>query len=218
MTDTVTGARRIQLIIGFVLSLGAALALTWWDPGTKGTLDQRLWSEALWWGAAALVAVYVLAIEKQPLSSMGLRPIGLHDALIALAGAGLLIFNAVLIYLTLFAVVILSISLSHVPNILQMPWWYRAIMVVRIAVAGEILFRAVPIEHAAGLGRGGKWIGAGVSLTGFVAINWSGWDPVTSIVTGFAGLIVTALYAIRRNAGVNMLARAIALGFGYLLH
>lgn len=211
-------AQRVRTAIGFVLSLGAALALTWWGPGPKATLDQRLWSEALWWGTTVLVTAYVLLVERRPLASLGLKPIGLHDGFIALAGAGLLIFNAVLIYLSLFAVVILSISMSHVPNILQMPLWYRAIMVVRIAVAGELLFRAVPIERAAELGRGGKWIGAGVSLAAFIAVNWSGWDPVSSIVAAFAGVILTVLYAIRRNAGVNMLARAIALGFGYLLH
>ncbi|MBV9992518.1 MAG: hypothetical protein JOZ72_14665 [Alphaproteobacteria bacterium] len=212
---------RIRAAIGFVLSLGAALALTWTDPGPKATLDQRLWSEALWWGATVAVLAYVLLVERRAPSSIGLRPMSWRDGLIALAGAGLLIFNAIVVYLALFAVLILSISMSHVPNLMQMPRWYRAIMVVRLAVAGEILFRAAPIERAAdalGGGGSGKWIGAGLSLAGFVAVTWSGWNPVESIATGFAGAIVTGLYLWRRNAGVNMLARAVALGAGYLLH
>ncbi len=208
---------RVPAIVGFALSLGMALALTWFGPGPKATLDQRLVGEALWWGAAAALLVYLLLIERRPLSAAGLRPLHLRDTVAALVGTGVLILGTVVIYLGLFPVLILSISLSHVPNIFEMPWWYRAIMILRIAVVGELLFRAAPIERADTLGPAGKWIGAAVSLAGFIAVTWSGWNPVESIAAAFAGVVLTALYLWKRNAGVNMIARALALGVGYLL-
>ncbi len=213
-----SGQHRIRTAAGFALSLGAALALSWFEPAPKATLDQRLWSEACWWVAVAALAAYLLLVERRPPSSAGFRPVHGSDAVAALAGLAALVLGTIAIYLGLFPVLILSISMSHVSNILQMPWWYRAIMVLRIAVAGELLFRAYPIERAGDLGPGGRWIGAGLSLIGFIAVTWSGWNPVESIAGAFTAVVLTALYLWRRNAGVNMIVRAVALGAGYLVH
>lgn len=210
--------RRTQILTGIALSLGAALLLSWFGPGPKAPLEERLWSEAAWWGALAVVLLHVRAVEKQPFASIGLRPMNGRETLMALAGAVALMLVVTVITLGLFPLLLLSISMSHVSNLLHMPWWYRAIMVLRMAVAGELLFRSTPIERAAALGPAGKWIGAGLSLAAFVAATWSGWEPVESVAAVFTGLVATALYLWRRNAGVNMLARAIALGAGYLVH
>ncbi len=79
-----------------------------------------------------------------------------------------------------------------------------------------MIFRSYAIERIAE-SAGNKWIAAAISFATFLAVNWSGWEPVQTIVAGFTGLVLTALYLWRRNAYVNMIARFIAVGAGYLL-
>jgi membrane protease YdiL (CAAX protease family) len=121
--------------------------------------------------------------------------------------------------MTLFPVLLLSISMSHIPNTMLMPYWYRAAIVARFALAGELLFRAVVIEHGEMvLPRGGKWLAAALSLAAFIAANWFSWNPVESLTAFYAGIMLTLLYLWRRNLWVNAIAGAIGLGAGYLLN
>ncbi|HWA92864.1 MAG TPA: CPBP family intramembrane glutamic endopeptidase [Rhizomicrobium sp.] len=206
----------LRNLVGLALALGAAVLLTVFGAPPKAELAIRLVHEAGWWCAVGAVLLYHAATWTHPLGSMGLHALGPRDVLIA-AGAGIVLMAAiVLVYLGLFPVVLLSLSLSHTPNILEMPWWYRAVMVARIAVAEELLFRSVAIERMSALTS--RWIAAALSLAAFVGANWSGWDPVNAILAAVTGALLTVLYLWRRNAGVNIVARAIAAGAGYLLH
>ena len=211
-------ARRISSAIGLLGALGAGYALTRFGAPPKAALETRLLYEAAWWGAAAAALVYVLAIERSGPAALGWRTPSWRDLVIG-AGAGwVIVILTVLTYLTLFPVLILSISLSHIPNTMLMPAWYRAAMVARMAVAGELLFRAIAIEHGEALmPRGGKWIAAALSLAAFIAANWTSWSPVEAIATFLAGIVLTALYLWRRSLAVNALASAIGFGAGYLL-
>lgn len=208
---------RIKAAIGLALSLGAALALTRFGAPPKAALETRLSYDAAWWGAAAVTMLYALIVERKPVASIGLRKPSWRDIAIG-GGTGLLIVaGTVFVYMTLFPVLLLSISISHIPNTMLMPYWYRAAMVLRFAVAGESLFRAFAIEHAAALlPKGGKWLAAALSLAAFIAANWSSWSPVESIATFFGGIVLTALYLWRRNLAVNVTASFIGLGAGYL--
>jgi membrane protease YdiL (CAAX protease family) len=204
--------RRVHILFGLVLSLGAAAVLTVYGPPPKAALGVRLQDEALWWAAAAALLAYVVLGEKLALSSAGLRRMGVRDWNIALgAGIGIAALS-VLVYLTLFPVLLLSLSMSHVSNIVGLPWWYRALFVARVAFTQELMFRAYVIE------RLGRWIGAAVSLAVVIAATWSGRDPVESIAAAAGAIALTALYLWRRNAAVNMVAHAVAAGLGYLMH
>jgi len=207
---------RIKAAIGLALSLGAALALTRFGAPPKAALETRLSYEAAWWGAAAVTMLYALIAERKPVASIGLRKPSWRDIAIG-GGAGLLIVaGTIFVYMTLFPVLLLSISMSHIPNIVEMPYWYRLVMVLRIALVGELLFRAYAVERMEELGLSG-WIAGAISLAAFIAANWSGWNPVESITMVFSGAALTGLYMWRRNLYVNMIARFAALGAGYLL-
>jgi membrane protease YdiL (CAAX protease family) len=209
--------KTVKGLLGPILSLGAAAALTVFCSAPKAELDVRLRTEALWWAAAVAAVLYLLFVERRTFSSAGIRPVHRQDVAAMLIGtmgtAGL----RILIYLALFPVLLLSISLSHVPNTLQMTLWYRALLVVRIAIAGEFLFRAYAIQRMTELGLN-KWIAGLISLAVYALANWSGWAPVESIAAAGSGLALTLLYLWRRNLWVNAVAQGAAVGFGLLLH
>ena len=208
-------SRKIQIAIGLLLSLGAASLLTF-HTDVRADLNTRLMTEGLWAIATLVVLAYVALVERLPLSSAGIRPPSWRDVLIgAGSGVALMIFTAV-IYLSLFPIVLLTISISHTPNTLQMPLWYRFILVTRLAFTDEFLFRSYAIERLDELGLG-KWIAGAISLALYVALHWSSWNPVESIAMAFGGALLTGLYLWRRNVWVNMIARWMAEGAGYLL-
>jgi hypothetical protein len=209
--------RRILSAIGLLGALVAAYALTRFGAPPKAVLETRLVYEAAWWGAAVAAVFYVRMIERLSPGAFGARMPSWRDIVIA-AGAGIVIVaGTVAIYMTLFPVLLLSISMSHIPNTMLMPYWYRLAMVARMAVTGELLFRALAVEHGVMvLPRGGKWLAAALSLAAFIAANWTSWSPVEAIATFFGGIVLTALYLWRRNLAVNVIASAIGLGSGYL--
>ncbi|HEX4861555.1 MAG TPA: CPBP family glutamic-type intramembrane protease [Rhizomicrobium sp.] len=202
--------RQFRTVVSLAAALGVAFALTRFGAPPKAALQTRLVYEAVWWAVAAAIAPYFLSLARQMPSW--------RDIAIAVAAGALIALGKMLVYLTLFPVLLLSISLSHVPNILEMPSWYRLLMVMRIAVAGELLFRAYPIERGEAFAPGsGKWIAAAASFAVFAAASWSGWNPVEGIATIFAGAMFTGLYLWRHSLAVNALASFIALSAGYLL-
>ena len=209
-------SRKIQIAIGLLLSLGAASLLAI-HTDVRADLSARLVTEGLWAIATVVVLAYIALVERVPLTSAGFRPLTGRDTLIAAAMGIAIIVWSVVIYLGLFPVLLLSISISHTPNTLSMPLWYRFIMVTRLAFADEFLFRSYAIERLDELGLG-KWIAGAISLAVYIAAHWSSWNPVESIVMAFSGLFLTALYLWRRNVWVNMIARWMAEGAGYLLH
>lgn len=211
-------AHSILIAVGCLAVLGAAFALTRYGAPPKAVLETRLTYEAAWWGAAAVAVFHALFVERRPPASFGLRAPTWRDLAVAAGAGALILAGIVFVYMALFPILLLSISISHIPDTMFMPYWYRAAMVVRVAVAGELLFRAFVIEHGETLLPGwGKWLAATLSLAAFVAADWSSWSPVESIATFFAGLVLTLLYLWRRNLAVNAIAAFIGLGAGYLL-
>lgn len=209
-------ARRSQIFAGLALSLGTASALTLFGPAPQAELVTRLTGEVMWWGAVAAVLLTIAFVERKPFASAGLRKPDRKELLIAVVAGTAIAAGAIFIFLALFPVLLLSISMSHVSNILRMPYWYIVIMVARIAVAEELLFRGYVIERIEELGFG-RWAGAALSLAVYAAVHWSGWNPVESIATIFIGAMLSALYLWRRNTYVNMIAHFIVTGAGYLV-
>jgi hypothetical protein len=213
-----TTLRRIQIVAGIVFSFGIALLLARYGVAPKAALDARLAGEAMWWGALAVLLLHAVFVERRPLSSIGFRKPGWQDAAIASGAALLIVVGTVFVYMVLFPVLLLSISMSHIPNTILMPYWYRLVMVLRIAVAGEILFRAYAIERGEELFPGiGKWLAAALSLAVYVAADWSSWSPVESIASAFGGLVLTALYLWRRSIWANVVASGVAGAAGWLM-
>jgi uncharacterized protein len=202
-------------LIGLLLALGLGAALTRTAP-VEAALGTRLAFEALAWAAVAVLLAYVTAVEKRALASVGLRATSVRDCALGIGAGLVLVAGTVFLYLGLFPILLLSMNLSHVPNTLAMPFWYRLAMVTRVAFADGLLFRGYAIERGTEI-TGSKWIAAAVSFAVCLAAHWSSTSPVQTAVAGFVALGLTALYVWRRNVWVNAIAHFIADGASTLL-
>jgi hypothetical protein len=105
-----TTNRRIQIIIGLLLSLGAALLpLGTWGKAYSG-LGKLVGAEVLWWIAVLILLLYVAAVERRPFSSVGFRRPTWRDILIVAAATVVSLVGIVLIYSLLFPALNLQLN------------------------------------------------------------------------------------------------------------
>jgi uncharacterized protein len=211
-----TASRRLQILIGLVITLGLALT----PLGVLGRaytgLGKLLGGEVLWWLVVVATLLYVSFIERRRLSSIGFRKPGLIDILLAVTAGMLVVAGIVFIYFTLFPMLHLTMNQTAMSGILQTPFWYRFILVSRAAVAEELLFRGYPIERIIEL-TGSRSLAAAIPWAAFTYAHLASWGAAQLIVAGYGGVILTVLYLWRRNLWANMIAHWIADGAGFLL-
>lgn len=202
--------------IGVVLALGLPiLPLSHWGADYSG-LGKPWGREVLWWATAIAVLVYVAAVERRSLSSIGFRApgwrnigLGLIFGIVMFVGAGVL--DSVVI-----PALHLTLNMATYDSIIGAPLAYRIALVARAAVCEEILFRAYPLERLREW-SGSVWLAGFVSWALFTYAHLSSWGAAQLMVAGFGGAMLTILYLWRRNIWINMLAHLIAdSGFVWL--
>jgi len=212
---TRSNSRRAQILAGLLLTFGVAnLPLGTW--GAHLMVFGRLLShEVLWWLAVIIVLLYVVRVERRPLSSIGFRSPKVWDILLAVLTGILVVVGIVVIYSFVFPLLHLHAKAREMNTLLRYPFWYRLLMVTRAAVAEEILFRGYPIERLEEL-TGSHLLAGLVSWAVFTIAHLTSWGWVQLIVAGFGGVLLTVLYMWRRNIYANMIAHWIADGAGFL--
>jgi uncharacterized protein len=174
--------------------------------------------ELIWWMLAALVLSYVRWVERRPLTSIGLKKLGIWNILIWIA-AGIVLFTGLVgIYYVIFP----AIHFREDPQVTQVmnqmlakPRWWRLTLILRGAVAEEILFRGYAIERLREL-TGSASIAGILSCTVFALEHVGFWSWGHALIAGFAGAILTLLYIWRRNLWVNMIAHFVPDAIGFL--
>jgi membrane protease YdiL (CAAX protease family) len=89
-------------------------------------------------------------------------------------------------------------------------------LVTRAAVFEELFYRGFAIERVAEL-SGRRWLAALVSLALFTSAHLDYWGWTHLIVACSGGLVLTALYLLRRDLVTNMLAHWLTDVVGFLL-
>jgi len=209
-------SRRLQILFG----LASTLLITFLPIGLLGRKFSGLgplWgNEVLFWVLVAAALLYVKFIERRPFASIGIRPPGIVDMLLAIVVGVAMVAGIVFIYSVIFPVLHLTMNAGVMNRLLAAPFWYRFLLVTRAAVSEEILFRGYPIERLEEL-TGRRWLAALLSCAAFTYAHLASWGAAQLIIAGFGGLLLTALYLWRRNLWANMLAHFIADGAGFLL-
>ncbi len=209
-------SQAVKIVVGLFLTLGVAnLPL--------GTWGERLiprWPlvghEVLWWLAVAVLILYVLLVERRPLSSIGFRKLLLWDIPIAILGGVLMVATIMVIYSVIFPALHLQMNSGEMSKLLATPFWYRFMLVTRAAVAEEILFRGYPIERLEEVTRS-RFAAGTISWAAFTIAHLSAWGFPQLLVAGSGGIILTVLYIWRRNLPANMIAHWVADGAGFLM-
>jgi membrane protease YdiL (CAAX protease family) len=215
MNATSSASRRIQIAIGLLLALGLPFCHLG-DLGRKYSgLGPLFGGEVLWWILFAVVLLYVLFVERLPLSSLGFRRPGLADIAIAVGAGIVAVVGIGLIFVFVLPALHLDVT-RQMNSMLQAPFWFRVLIVTRAAIAEETLFRGYGIERIEEA-TGSRLLAAAATWALFTAAHLSSWGLGSLIVAGFGGLVLTLLYLWRRNLWVNIIAHWLADAAGFLM-
>lgn len=140
------------------------------------TIAEMLTREAIIWGFALAILLWLTSVEHLPLSSIGFRRPTWKSVLF-----GFLAAIVITVIMTLqFAVVIPLLHLSQSAAvaqqqaILKTPFWYRILLVLRAAVVEEILFRGYLIGKIRQL-SGSTGLAVALSVLAFTCAHLRGW-------------------------------------------
>jgi membrane protease YdiL (CAAX protease family) len=204
----------VGLLIAVVLPLVSAGK--WIALGDK--ISDLLIHEAIWWTYAAIVLAWLILIEKRTLSSIGFRTPTWRTFVYALLAG--IVLTAIMIAHFAFIVPAFhldpGVAAKVREHIIQRPYWYRVLMVLRAAVVEEILFRAYLMEKVRELT--GSWVAAILlSVVTFTFAHLSGWGVVHLIPVFGAAVVFALLYVWRRDTPSNIIAHFLTDGMGFLL-
>jgi membrane protease YdiL (CAAX protease family) len=199
----------IALVLPFI-PLG-----NWLAPGSS--IPARLAHEAVWWAYAAVIVGWLMMVERKTLSSIGFRaPTWKTAAFGLLTGLATI---AILIAQYAVIVPLLHLDGSHAGDvrakIMETPYWYRVLMVLRAAVVEELMFRAYMMEKVRQLT--GSWgLALVVSVTAFTLAHLGGWGLVHLIPVFGAAVVFGLMYLWRRDTPANMIGHFLADAAGFL--
>jgi membrane protease YdiL (CAAX protease family) len=180
--------------------------------GAAQTSARVAWGIVVHWtNLAALIAVVIL-LERQRLSSIGLRP--LHWWTIPL---GLLAGLAIIPHSGVLVNAAGASGDTHFVAFLQsLPFTTRLLLVVTAGIFEETLYRGYALERLASL-FGNKWAAAAVTVTLFTSAHIPAVGLAHLLPVFIVSVLVTLLYLWRRDLVVNVIAHATIDGVGLLV-
>jgi len=163
------------------------------------------------WTILAVVLVVMVRVEKQPLSSIGLRAPRLATGAWAIA---LLLFTRFIAAPAAWWVVAtlrLPGPEDGLTALAVFPVWYRVFLGVSAGVVEEPLYRGYAIEHLASW-TGSRWIGGALGLLLFGAAHLPRWGPALGFT--IAGAAGTVFYLWKGDLIALMIAHAVGDAIG----
>jgi membrane protease YdiL (CAAX protease family) len=181
------------------------------------SIGSLLARETVYWGFTAAVLLWLTCAERLPLNSIGFRPPtwkGFGTGLVAaVVLTGIQVFQ--------FAVVIPLFHLSMAAilvkqqAIMNTPYWYRVLLVLRAAVTEEVIFRGYLIEKVLQLSKSAA-LAVILSVAAFTYYHLGGWGAVQLIAVSGGGIVFALLYIWKKDLPSNILAHFLADAAGFL--
>lgn len=187
----------------------------WIAPGAG--MPSKLAQEAVWWACAAATLIWLRWGERLPLSSIGMRRFTWKSLAFAVLAAVTMVAAMVVHYAVVIPMLHLnpSAGIAAQQALLETPYWYRVLIVLRAAVVEEILYRGYLIEKVRQL-TGSASLAVLVSVAAFSYAHLAGWGWVHLFPVAASGLILALLYAWRRDLPCNILGHFLADAAGFL--
>lgn len=200
--------------LGVLLALGFfSLPIGTWIHDDAGLMN-RLGFELIVWAWVAVILLYVVRVERRPLSSIGFRAVGVKDGIIGFLTGIVILAGLAFVYYVVFPALHWTEN-TQVASLSALPYWLNVLIVVRAAVSEEILFRGYPMERLQEL-TGSRAVAGMVTCTVFTLDHISFWGWHHIFIAGLAGVVLTVLYLWRRNVWVNMIAHFIVDASAFL--
>ncbi len=170
---------------------------------------------AVHWLNLAAIILIVVAWERRPLGSIGLRPLRWPTIPLGCA-AGLAIVLASPLIGRLNHALGLESDRSLVAFLMTMPVGLRVLLVLTAGIFEETLYRGYALERLAQW-TGSKWAAAGITVAAFAlahvpAVGFAHLLPVFVV-----SVLVTLLYLWKRDLVLNMVAHAVVDGIALLV-
>jgi len=172
--------------------------------------------EGVYWLMAGLLVFYVLFVERRPLRSLGVVKPDWKSLAWGIGGAAATVAGLALCYLVIIPALGLPAQEQKIGELQALPLWFRLGLVTRAAVFEELLYRGFAIERMAEL-SGRRWIGALAALVLFTLAHIGYWGWSHLIVAACGGLVLTALYLLRRDLTSNVVAHWLTDAVAFLL-
>ena len=210
---------KILALCGLLLTLAFGLLPigSWLIHGNS--IGQLLARDAIVWGCAVIILLWLTLVERLPLSSIGFRGANWKGIVFGIVTA--IVITAIMVIQ--FTVIIPMFHLSTAAivarqqAIMHTPYWYRVQLVLRAAFTEEILFRGYLIEKVRQLFKS-TTLAVIVSVAAFTYAHLRGWGPVQLISVCGAGIVLALLYVWRKDLPSNMLAHFLSDAAGFLSH
>ena len=159
------------------------------------------------WLAAALLLVFVLSVERRPVSSIGVRVPRVRDVLLTTVLAVVVLVLSVVLFSLVVGAPDEGTQTSQIVTALSLAQLVH--LIINAAVVEEIFFRGFLMERLIDITRR-PWLAALVSYVIFVGshVPGSGW-LLTLTMTAVGSVLFVGLYWLRRNVLLCILAHAI---------
>ena len=200
---TARAENRILVLIGLAIALGLPFThLSTWGKTYSGL--GPLWGgEAAWVAFFLVILLYVVLVERRPLSSIGFRRPKWSDAGLGV-GAAILILAGDIALSRIDALFHLAVK-PQIGALFATPFGYRVFVVARAAIVEETAFRGYGLERVTEL-TGSKWPAAAVTFALFTLAHYPGGGLALALAAACGGLVLTLLYLWRRNLWTTILA------------
>jgi uncharacterized protein len=208
---------KIRALCGLagVLAFAVFPIPDWLVPGDS--IGRLLAREAVVWGFTAIVLLWLRYAERLPFSSIGFRSPTWKGIVFGIIAAVVLTAIQILQFAVIVPLFHLDIGaiMARRQSIMNTPYWFRILLVLRAAVTEEIIYRGYLIEKVRQLW---KSTAAAVilSVAAFTYSHLGGWGPVQLIAVGGGGFVFALLYVWRKDLPSNMIAHFLADAAGFL--
>jgi len=186
----------------------------WLFPGES--LSGQVLREVAFWLMTGLLLAYVLFGERRSLRSIGLVMPDWKSLAWGVGGAAVTVAASVVLYLVILPMLGMSTEEKQMAQLKALPMWFLIGLVTRAAVFEELFYRGFAIERITEL-SGRRWLAALASLALFTFAHLDFWGWSHLIVAAYGGLVLTALYLLRRDLASNMLAHWLTDAVGFAL-
>jgi len=181
------------------------------------SIGRLLAREAIVWCCALAVLLWLTLVERLPLSSIGFCRPTWKGVVVGVLTAIVLVATQVIQFAIIIPLFHLDTAaiMARMQAIMNTPYWYRILLVLRAAVTEEIIFRGYIIEKVRQL-TGRTVLAVIVSVAAFTYAHLGGWGPVHLISVAVAATVLALLYVWRRDLPSNMFAHFLADAAGFL--
>jgi membrane protease YdiL (CAAX protease family) len=203
---TITGL-FIALALPFVTYGVSLFTLTETEPTTRVLLGLLVH-----WVSFFLIILLIQRWEREPLTSIGLRPLRWWTIPAGLvAGVVIAIVSGMIV-----GVLRLPADIKTLEYLQSLPFGLRLLLVLTAGIFEETMYRGYALERLATL-FGNRWLAGAVTLVLFTLAHAPGFGLRNILPVAVVSVFVTLLYLWRRDLVLNMVAHAAIDALGMLV-